>query len=74
MSRKHENYREEVIGRANVEDTPELLEYYNELNKRLEHFGQLQIKLNPGNLKVKVCQLFGVIMIFVNMSCVRLSW
>ena len=33
MSRKHENYREEVIGRANVEDTPELLEYYNELNK-----------------------------------------
>ena len=33
MSRKHENYREEVIGRANVEDTPELLEYYNELNE-----------------------------------------
>ena len=33
MSRKHENYREEAIGRANVEDTPELLEYYNELNK-----------------------------------------
>ena len=26
-----ENYREDVAGRANVADTPELLEYYDEL-------------------------------------------
>lgn len=31
MIRKHENYREDVIGRANVEDTPELLAYYADL-------------------------------------------
>ena len=28
-----ENYREDVAGRANVEDTPELLDYYNELEQ-----------------------------------------
>ena len=28
-----ENYREDVAGRANVEDTPELLAYYNELEQ-----------------------------------------
>ena len=33
MSAKHENHREDVAGRANVEDTPELLAYYNELEK-----------------------------------------
>lgn len=30
-----ESYREDVAGRANVEDTPELLAYYDEL-ERLE--------------------------------------
>lgn len=33
MTKKHENYREDVVGRANVEDTPELLAYYDELKK-----------------------------------------
>jgi gentisate 1,2-dioxygenase len=33
MARKHENFREDVAGRANVEDTPELLAYYAELEK-----------------------------------------
>ena len=33
MSRKPENHREDVIGRANVEDTPELLAYYEELDR-----------------------------------------
>ena len=33
MGRKHENYREDVPGRANVEDTPELLAYYDELDR-----------------------------------------
>lgn len=33
MTRHHENHREDVIGRANVEDTPELLAYYDELDK-----------------------------------------
>ena len=33
MSRTHENHREDVAGRANVEDTPELLAYYSELEK-----------------------------------------
>lgn len=33
MSRAHENHREDVIGRANVEDTPELLSYYDDLAK-----------------------------------------
>jgi len=33
MARQHENHRENVIGRANVEDTPELLAYYDELDK-----------------------------------------
>lgn len=33
MTRKHENHREDVAGRANVEDTPELLAYYDELDK-----------------------------------------
>jgi hypothetical protein len=28
-----ENHREDVAGRANVEDTPELLAYYDELEK-----------------------------------------
>ncbi|TDE36183.1 cupin domain-containing protein [Antarcticimicrobium sediminis] len=32
MSKKPENHREDVAGRANVEDTPELLAYYNELD------------------------------------------
>lgn len=32
MSRKHENHREEILGRANVADTPELLAYYDELH------------------------------------------
>lgn len=33
MSRQHENHREDVIGRANVADTPELLAYYDELDR-----------------------------------------
>lgn len=33
MSKPHENYREDTIGRANVEDTPELLAYYAELEQ-----------------------------------------
>lgn len=33
MTRKHENHREDVAGRANVEDTEELLAYYDELSK-----------------------------------------
>lgn len=32
MSRKHENHREDVAGRANVADTPELLAYYDDLH------------------------------------------
>jgi gentisate 1,2-dioxygenase len=32
MSTERENPREDVAGRANVEDTPELLAYYNELD------------------------------------------
>ncbi|MCY4450666.1 MAG: cupin domain-containing protein [Immundisolibacterales bacterium] len=32
MARERESYREDVIGRANVADTPELLAYYEELN------------------------------------------
>jgi len=31
MGKLHENHREDVAGRANVEDTPELLSYYNQL-------------------------------------------
>ena len=30
---KRENHREDVAGRANVEDTPELLAYYDQLEK-----------------------------------------
>ena len=33
MGRKHENYREDTPGRANVADTPELLAYYDELDR-----------------------------------------
>ena len=33
MGRKHENYREDVPGRANVADTPERLAYYDELDR-----------------------------------------
>ena len=33
MSR-HDDYRENVAGRANVEDTPELLDYYDDLKKK----------------------------------------
>lgn len=33
MAQEHENHREDVIGRSNVEDTPELLAYYDELKK-----------------------------------------
>ena len=33
MSKAHENHREDVIGRANVKDTPELLAYYDDLKK-----------------------------------------
>ena len=33
MSKKHENHREDIVGRANVEDTPELLAYYKDLEK-----------------------------------------
>jgi len=33
MTRQHENHREDVAGRANVEDTPDLLAYYDELDK-----------------------------------------
>lgn len=33
MSNERENYRENVAGRANVEDTPELLAYYEELEE-----------------------------------------
>ena len=33
MSKGRENYRENVAGRANVEDTPELIAYYEELEK-----------------------------------------
>ena len=31
---RHDQYREEVAGRANVEDTPELLAYYSDLEKK----------------------------------------
>jgi gentisate 1,2-dioxygenase len=33
MARTHENWREDVAGRANVEDTPELLAYYDQLDR-----------------------------------------
>lgn len=33
MAKVRENHRENVAGRANVEDTPELLAYYDELEK-----------------------------------------
>lgn len=33
MAKVRENYREDVAGRANVEDTPDLLAYYDELEK-----------------------------------------
>ena len=33
MSGAQENHREDVIGRANVENTPELLDYYADLKK-----------------------------------------
>lgn len=33
MARPHENHREDVAGRANVEDTPELLAYYQDLDR-----------------------------------------
>lgn len=33
MTKMRENHREDVAGRANVEDTPELLAYYDELDK-----------------------------------------
>lgn len=33
MSSSHENHRENVVGRANVEDTPELLSYYEDLKQ-----------------------------------------
>lgn len=33
MTQQRENYREDVAGRANVEDTPELLAYYEDLEK-----------------------------------------
>lgn len=33
MARAHENHREDVAGRANVEDTPELLAYYDDLDR-----------------------------------------
>lgn len=33
MNKVRENHREDVAGRANVEDTPELLAYYDELDK-----------------------------------------
>lgn len=33
MAKAHENHREDVVGRANVEDTPELLAYYDDLKK-----------------------------------------
>ena len=39
MARQHENHREDVAGRANVEDTPELLAYYDELDQH--HAGAL---------------------------------
>lgn len=31
---RHDQYREEVAGRANVEDTPELVAYYDDLKKK----------------------------------------
>jgi len=33
MTKAHENHREDVVGRANVEDTPELLAYYGDLER-----------------------------------------
>ena len=33
MAKARENYREDVAGRANVEDTPELLAYYDDLER-----------------------------------------
>ena len=33
MAKAHENHREDVAGRANVEDTPELLAYYADLDR-----------------------------------------
>ncbi len=33
MSERRDTYREDVAGRANVEDTPELLAYYNDLER-----------------------------------------
>ena len=32
-TKARENHREDVVGRANVEDTPELLAYYDELER-----------------------------------------
>ena len=33
MEKQRENHREDVVGRANVEDTPELLAYYEDLDR-----------------------------------------
>src|SRR4026209_959980 len=48
-TKARENHREDVAGRANVEDTPELLAYYDEL-ERLEAgaLGAVAKKIEPG--------------------------
>jgi gentisate 1,2-dioxygenase len=34
MMSRHDQYNEDVAGRANVEDTPELVAYYDDLEKK----------------------------------------
>jgi hypothetical protein len=66
---------EDVAGRANVEDTPELLAYYDQL-EQLEagHFGLSPTRLNLGSQNPALSRCCGAIAISAIMSYDHSTW
>lgn len=75
MSNQRENHREDVAGRANVEDTPELLAYYDQLEKfSTGRSGRWPIRSNLGRRKTNRFPWSGVTVICANRCCARCNW
>ncbi len=75
MARERENHREDVVGRANVEDTPELLAYYEELERlKAGAYGPWPTRSSPGSRSRNLFRSSGAIATCARMCCAPWNW
>jgi gentisate 1,2-dioxygenase len=72
---RRENHREDVAGRANVEDTPELLAYYDELeNLDAGALWTVANKIEPWQPKSSSVPVLWRMRICASTCCGPLNW